>query len=325
MSKFERGKSFMKRILTLCLALAVVSVSLFSLSACSSSSGDEAEERTTLAAEYTESAVPVDKSSEEVLAYFNTLLNGVKENRPYVYYRFEMNVPNDSLKITKAGQEQAESTDESLASINEAARAVKDLMLENIKETSGEVPFGSDNTDVMLIKGENFASELTVDDIKYATMTEVGDLYYITIEFNDIIEDDAKKILTKAFSVRDKADILNSEEFAKTKEYLELKGYTVSYSGCKITATVNRLTNEITNVNYFKPANVVASAVGKSTFASHGDLSILFTLEDTAYFEFNWANENPTSPLETTTEMATEIMTDAVTDAITDVSATAAQ
>lgn len=310
----------MKRILTLGLALIVISASLFSLSACSSSSDEEVEERTTVAAEYTESAVPVDKSSEEVLEYFNTLLNGIKENKPYISYRFEKNVPNDSLKVTKAGQEQAETIDESLASINDAAKAVKDLMLENIEETSGEVPFGTDNTDVMFVKGESFASRLTVDDIKYATMTEIGDTYYITIEFNDITEAEAKDILTKAFNLRDKADILNSEEFAKTKEYLELKDYTVTYSGCKITATVNRLTNEITNVNYFKAANVTASATGKNTFANHGDLSILFTLEDKANFDINWANENPTSPLETTTEATTVLTT-----ASADVSTTAAQ
>ena len=299
MFNWERGKSFMKRILTLGLALAVISASLLSLTSCSSSEEEVVEEQSTLPAEYTESAVPVEKSSEAVLAYFNSLLNGIKENRPAVNYRFELNVPNDSIRVVKAGQEQAETIDESLVAINDSAKAVKDLMLEPIRETSGEIPYGGDSTDVMYVKGENFASELTVDDISVATMTEVGDKYYITIEFNDIAEEDAKEILGKAFAVRDKADLLNSEEFAKTKEYLELKGYSVVYSGCKITATVDRLTNEITNVNYFKSANVTASATGKSTFANHGDLTILFTLEDRANFDISWLNEAPTSPLET--------------------------
>ena len=292
----------MKRILSLGLALLVVSASLLSLTACSSSGDEEVEVQTTLAAVYTESAVPVEKSSEEILNYFNSLLNSIKTERPAMYYRFEKNVPNDSLKVTKAGQEEVEEIDSSLSAINDAAKAVKDLMLENIEETSGDIPFGSDNTDVVLVQGENFASKLTVDDVKYATMTEVGDKYYITIEFNDVSEAEAKEILSKAFNLRDKADILNSEEFAKTKAYLELKDYSVNYTGCKITATVNRLTNKIETVNYFKAANVTASALGKGTFEAHGDLSILFTLEDNAYYELNWENEDPTSPLETTTE-----------------------
>ncbi|MBO7179057.1 MAG: hypothetical protein J6V78_01840 [Clostridia bacterium] len=296
----------MKRILSLGLALIVISASLLSLSACSSSGDGEAvEEQTTLAAVYTESAVPVEKSSEEILNYFNSLVNSVKTEKPAMYYRFEKNVPNDSLKVTKAGQEQAEEIDSSLSALNDAAKAVKDLMLENIKETSGDLAFGADNADIMLVQGESFASKLTVDDIKYATMTEVGDKYYITIEFNDIAEAEAKEILSKAFNLRDKADILNSEEFAKTKAYLELKDYSVVYSGCKITATVNRLTNKIENMNYFKAANVTASALGKGTFEAHSDLSILFTLEDKSYFEMNWNNEDPTSPLETTTEAPT--------------------
>ena len=53
----------MKRILSLGLALLVVSASLLSLTACSSSSGEEVEVQTTVPVEYTESATPVDKSS----------------------------------------------------------------------------------------------------------------------------------------------------------------------------------------------------------------------------------------------------------------------
>ncbi len=292
----------MKRILSLGLALLVVSALLLSLTACSSSSGEEVEVQTTVPVEYTESATPVDKSSEEILNYFNRLVNDIKAERPAMYYRFELNVPNSSLKVTKAGQEDAETVDESLSALNDAAKAVKDLMLENIEEQSGDVAFGADNTDVLLVKGESFASKLTVDDIKYATMTEVGDEYFITIEFEDVQEVDAKAILGNAFSLRDKEDILNSEEFAKTKSYLEMQDYTVSYSGCKITATVNRLTDEITRLEYFKPANVKVSAKGQNTFAQHGDPSVLFTLEDKAYYELNWLNANPTSPLDTTTE-----------------------
>lgn len=302
MSNFERGISFMKRILSLGLALLVVSASLLSLTACSSSGDEEVEVQTTVPVEYTESATPVDKSSEEILNYFNTLANDIKAKRPAMYYRFELNVPNDSLKVTKAGAEESETIDESLSAINDAAKAVKDLMLENIEEQSGDIAFGADNTDVLLVKGESFASKLTVDDIKYATMTEVGDQYFITIEFDDIAEADAKEILGNAFNLRNKEDILNSEELAKTKSYLQLQNYTVSYSGCRITATVNRLTDEITKLEYLKPANVIASAKGQNTFAEHGDLSVLFTLEDKAYYEINWTNENPTSPLETTTE-----------------------
>ncbi len=299
----------MKRILTLGMAVAVIGATLFSFTACSSSSDEEVEVQSTVAAEYTESAVPVEKTSEEILAYFNTLLNGVKTDMPKINYQIEKNVPNDSLKVTKAGQEEAESIDSSLSAINDAAKAVKDLMLENIKNSSGEVPYGKSNVDYTFVKGEALASTLTVEDISFATMTEVGDKYFITIEFPEISGDDAKAILSKAFNLRDKKDIIESEEFAKTKEYLELKDYTVSYSGCKITATVNRLTNEITNINYFKAANVVASATGKNTFASYGDVSVLFTLEDKANFDINWENENPTSPLETTTEATTVAFT----------------
>jgi hypothetical protein len=144
----------------------------------------------------------------------------------------------------------------------------------------------------------------TAEDIEYATLKEVGDQYFITIAFNDLTSAEAQDVLTKAFDLRDKEEILASEEFAKTKEYLVLNDYDVVYSGCKITATVNRLTNEITNINYYKAADVTAYMTGKGTVESYGEISVMFTLEDRANYDINWTNDLPTSPLETATEAA---------------------
>ena len=93
--------------------------------------------------------------------------------------------------------------------------------------------------------------------------------------------------------------VLASEEFAKSKEYLALNDYDVTYSGCKITATVDRLTNEITRLEFFKAANVTAYMTGAGTLESYGDVSVMFTLEDKAYYEITWDSGLPTSPVET--------------------------
>ncbi len=291
----------MKRIITALTALLLVSALLISFTACGSSTadGETSEVFQTEEAVYTESATPVGKSSEEVLAYFNNLVNGVKDSKPSVYYRVEKNVPNGSLKVTKQGEENAEEIDDSLSAINDAAKGIKDLIIEEIKESSGNIGIGQDNSEFLLCKGESWASKLTLADIDYATMKEVGDYYYITIAFNDLTSAEAQEVLTKAFDLRDKEEILGSEEFAKTKEYLELNDYDVVYSGCKITAKVNRLTDEIVTIDYYKAANVTAYMTGKGTLEAYGDVSVLFTLEDKAYYEVNWENTLPTSPLET--------------------------
>ena len=311
----ERGKTFMKRILTVLMAILLISTMLVSLAACGSDkdkdangtevSGTEVSETesefVTDAAEYTESATPIAHNSAAVLDYFNGLVNGVKAQKPALSYRYEINVPND-IKVTKKGAEDAEEIDESLAAINDAAGGIKDLFLENIKEKSGDVPFGADNTEVLLVKGESWASKLTVDDIDYATIKEVGDYYYITIAFGDISEEESTDVLAKAFDLRDKEDVLASEEIAKTADYLKLNDYTVSYTDCKITARVNRLTNEVENINYRKNAVVVADMTGAGTLASYGDVSVIFNLEDVADYNMTWKTELPTSPLETATE-----------------------
>ncbi len=291
----------MKRIFTIATAILLISALLMTLTSCggSDTADETVEVYSTEEAEYTQSAVTVGKTSEEVLAYFNTLVNGVKADRPIVNYNIEKNVPNDSLKVTKKGAEDAEEIDDSLKAINDAAKGVKDLILEDIKGNSGTINFGDDNSEMLLVKGESWSSQLTAEDIDYAELKEIGDQYFITIAFNDLTNEEAQEVLTKAFDLRDKEEILASEEFAKTKDYLVLNDYDVVYSGCKITATVNRLTNEITNINFFKAANVTAYMTGAGTLESYGDVSVMFTLEDKANYDITWDSGLPTSPVET--------------------------
>lgn len=294
----------MKRIFTVIISILLVSALLMSLTSCGSS--DEVEETevfSTEEASYTESATPVANTSEEVLMYFNDIVNGIKTAQPKVYYRYEMNVPDDSIKITEKGKEDAEDISDKLTAINSSASGIKDLMLESIGDVSGEVAKGNDNSEYVFAKGENWTSKLTVSDIDYATIKEVGDTYYITIAFDDVEADGDTSSLAKAFELRDKDEILASEELAKANAYLKLNDYKVSYSGCKITAKVDRLTDEIINLNYYKVANVVADMTYDGEIS---DVSVLFTLEDKSNFDFEWENELPTSPLDTTTEVVTE-------------------
>ncbi len=306
----------MKRIFTVLIAILLVSAMLATFVACGSKKTDDAaatsgtavadettettDEFTTDAAVYTESATPVGKTSADVLAYFNTLVNGLKVKKPAMSYNFEINVPDD-IKVTKKGDEAAEEIDESLTAINDAAKGIKDMMLENIKSRSGEIAFGNDNSEVLLVKGESWTSALTVEDIDYATIKEVGEYYYITIVFNDIETNGDTEALAKAFDLRDKEDILASAEFAKASEYLVFNDYDIEYSGCKITAKVNRYTDEIENLNYYKSAIVTADVTGAGTLESYGNMSVIFQLEDKADYNMTWQTELPTSPLETAT------------------------
>ncbi len=302
----------MKRILTMLIAIALVASLLFALAACGSSDkkgkdgATEATEETevflTESAVYTESLVPVGNTSEEVLNYFNAVVNGVKEQRPAMWYRYEKNVPDDSLKVTKTGEEQAEEIDSSLSSINKAAKGVKDMILTDIKKSEGYVALGDDNTEYLFSKGESWTSKLTIEDIDYAEIKEVGDNYIITIALNDTLKGEDTSSLRKIFDLRDKEAVLNSAEFKKTETYLKFNDYDVDYVDCKITATINRLTGEITNLNYYKAANVVAYMTGADTYEQYGDISVMFKLEDKSNFDFKWESEFPTSPLDTTVE-----------------------
>ena len=292
----------MKQYFKILTAIVLVSAMLMTFVSCGSSKDAEEENKvfTTEEAVYTESKTPVANTSAEVLNYFNTLVNGVKASKPAVSYRYEKNVPDDSLKVTKAGEENAEEIDASLSSLNKSAAGIKDMILKDIDETSGDIAMGTDNTEYLFAKGEPWASKLTVDDVDYAEIKEVGDNYYITIVFDAVEVGGDTTSMSKAFDLRDKDEILASDEFAKTSAYLKFNDYTVSYSDCKITAIVNRHTDEITNINYYKAANVTAAMTGVGTFEKYGDISVLFKLEDKSNFDIRWETELPVSPLDTT-------------------------
>ena len=295
----------MKRNLTIFMAIILVAAMLTCFTSCGSSSDAEEKEYVTETAVPTESLTPVGNTSEEVLNYFNDIVNDIKASKPAMSYRYEINVPDD-IKITKAGEEDAEEIDPSLTAINGAAKGIKNFILADIKESSGDIAMGADNSEYLFVKGESWTSKLTISDIKYATIKEIGDNYYITIAFDDVEVNGDTSSLEKAFDLRDKEDLLASEELAKTEAYLKLNDFDVAYSGCQITAVVNRLTNQIVNLNYYKAANVVAHMTGAGTYKACGDVSVIFTLEDKANFDINWESELPVSPLETTTEAIAE-------------------
>ncbi len=304
LSNIERGKTLMKRIITMLTAILLVAALLFSLASCGSSDKTEEEPEvfSTEEAVYTESRQPVGNTGEEVLNYFNAIVNRIKENRPAISYRYEKNVPDDSIKITKTGEETAEEIDSSLDSMNKASKGVKDMILSDIKKSEGNIAMGDDNSEYLFVKGESWTSKLTVDDVDYAEIKEVGDYYYITIALNDVAADGDTASLRKIFDLRDKDAILSSDEFKKAESYLKFNDYDVEYTGCKITATVNRFTEEITNLNYYKSANITAYMTGAGTYEEYGDISVMFKLEDKSNFDISWESELPTSPLDTTVE-----------------------
>ncbi len=298
----ERGKTLMKRIFTLLTAVLLVCALLLTFASCGSSENEQEEKEvfTTEEAVYTQSLTPVANTSEEVLKYFNDIVNDLKVSKPAISYKYEKKIPDDSLKVTKTGEETAEEIDESLESINSAAKGIKDMILSDIKETSGNIAMGDDNTEYLFVKGESWTSQLTVNDVDYAEIKEVGDNYYITIALDDVNVNADTTSLRKIFDLRDKDAILSSDEFKKAETYLKFNDYDVAYTGCKITATVNRLTNEITNLNYYKSADITAYMTGAGTYEEYGDISVMFKLEDKSNFDIKWETELPTSPLETT-------------------------
>lgn len=284
----------MKKSFIALLAVLIVVSMTFTLSSCELS--DDEFVHTTETVQHTEGRTELKKSNEEVLAYFNTLVNSVKTKTPAVSYKQELKVDDKSLTVTKPGGQE----DKNLKSFADSLPGLKSLILTDIQKKSGSVAYGNENNEVFFVKGESWSSALTTEDISSAVMNEVGDKYYITITFDDIPEE-SRATLAKAFELRDKATLLNSPELAKISEYLEVKDYAAMYKGSVISATVDRLTDTLLSVAYSKTSDVKVSAKGLNTLEKHGDIEVGLILKDTTSFTFIWEENRETSPLDTTT------------------------
>lgn len=261
----RKGETKMKQAAFKLIALLSALALVFSLAACD---GLQTEEETTTEPPIISKTKKPD-SNAETLSYFNRLVNSVKKSNP------------DFTMTKEPKVSDVETANQTLANL---VPTLKQLMLNKTSVSSKD---GKTLSEVMPVSGQEWASQLTLSDIRYALCVQEDGLYKITIFFND--EKEPAPLTSrhgKAFDMEDRAAI--EEEFQKAKDYMQLGDYSVLFTGSSIVCEIDRANDEIQNLIYNKRMLLNARATGVGKLAAAGQIDFSCILEIRTEFHFTW-------------------------------------
>ncbi len=262
-------------------------------------------------------------NQQEILDYFNEMINSIKANgatNPYVSYNeaFWINHGENVVFRTPDGKE-LENQDKFRA----AFRLYADTALQNIGSflmSSGEnvLQNGENLTDIIYPIGEKTASTLTLDDLytdeetkTYPIYTSVvptyvydldekgnnaedeeGEYIFVPSELvrtiNMTVKPEAESV-EKAFSVREKEDVL--KHFDAAENYMTVNSFDIAFAPCKISAGINAVTDEMTYATYEKNMIITANITFNGALAEYGTVIVEFPCTSSLTYEFGWATK----------------------------------
>lgn len=248
-------------------------------------------------------------NSDEVLNYFVTKINEAKQLKPIVQYDEYFWVDKDTIDFSQNGAE----TDEK---VKTAAKFFSDFVTDGAGEKlkSGTTEKGDDLTDILYLLGSDKACELTSDNVESVISSLSRETETVTVKEEVtkkngktktekvekdvvtgitrtiviVLKDDEESV-NKAFSMRDKSPVL--EEMKKASSYFTVDDYSTAFKGCKITITVNAVTDDILTVTYDKNMTVSTNVTGVGSLEYLGTQDLKFNCTDRMEYKFGWEAE----------------------------------
>lgn len=290
-----------KKILS-AVSVLLVFAFLFAFAGCSSSEEEETTTttvnvRTPLPTDITtsideESQVVTDTTySPEALAantktifeYFNLHINEIKGEKAAVKM-------SESKKIEKAHDENGDSVPMSDNEyINAAISSLNKYML-HTEDANAE--YGDDLTAFMPVKGENYVSALTLDDIESATCVDDGLQRKITLTLKSPA---LPKTIEKAYDMGNVDEVM--KEFEKANAYMTVGEPTLEYKDCQIIITSNVETDEVFEIEYVKNIDVKTEVTGQGTLEEVGTVPVTFRYRHTVKYSIDRTNPDELTTL----------------------------
>lgn len=264
-------------------------------------------------------------NQQDVLDYFNSMINDIKMNKTaYVSYgeSFWIN-HGDGVSFKNENGELLEGQSE----LKAAFRLYADMALQNIKaylmNSEKTLEPGVDLTDVIYPLGEEKASTLALSDLYTETNAKTGvvtqpvytSLVYTYVydldengdnaEYKDgplegeyifvpseiyrtinIAVQPEEASLKKAFTVREKEGIL--EQFKVAENYLTVNSFEIGFNPCKISAGFNAVNDQMTYVTYEKNMVITANVTFTGSLAKYGTVIVEFPCTSSLTYNFGW-------------------------------------
>ena len=258
-------------------------------------------------------------NQQEVLDYFNGLINDIKTNgsaRVSYNENFWIN-HGDQVIFKDANGQKLENQKEFRAAFRiYADAALKDIgsFLMNLSQEEA-TEFKADLTNVIYPLGEATASTLTLDDLYTDKETKTYTVYTSIIpnlvhdldeDGNNAEDEDGEYIfipneltrtiivmvkpeeesVKKAFTIREKDGIM--EQFKVAETYLKLNSFEIGFAPCKIITGINAVTDEMTYVTYEKNMVITANITFTGALAQYGTVIVEFPCTSSLTYNFGW-------------------------------------
>jgi len=274
------------KLLSVLLLLSVVAA----MSSCSFFGSKEEETTTALV-----TLNPPPGTAEDVVGYFNSLMNGLKGMKPGMTMEQKR-----ELKDVKSTNDKGD-VKEIDALIAIAKGYIKEL--EQPKDIVSD--YNADLTDFLPLKGTPVVSRLTAADVISAECKiEMRQVNYKDVENPACYLLDihlTPEGMGKVFDIGadDKSAIL-----AKFQEYTDnvtVSDYTEEFTDdCWVKLRIDSRENHITQIEYIKSTLITSDVVWSVELESWGETTVSFVIKETVkYKDFKW-----TDPTSTTTEEA---------------------
>lgn len=258
-------------------------------------------------------------NQQQVLDYFNTMINDIKATgTPKVSYyeNFWINHGDDVKFKDENGNELP---DQDI--FRAAFRIYADTALQNIGDflmnSEEATEHNADLTDILYVLGSKTASSLTLDDLyteengypihssviptlvndldekgnnaKYEEGELKGENIYVASELYRTIVVNVKPeeaSVKKAFSVREKDGI--AAELKKAEKYLKVNSFEIGFNPCKITTGIDAATDLMNYITYDKNMVITANVTFNGELAKYGNVIVEFPCTSSLTYNFGW-------------------------------------
>ena len=261
-------------------------------------------------------------NQQEVLDYFNGMINDIKTNgtaRVSYYEDFWINHGDGIVFKSEDGKELPDQDKFRAAFRIYADTALKDIgsfLMNRGQEEATE--FKADLTDVIYPLGEKTASTLTLNDLYTDEATNTFPIYtsvvptmvYDLAEDGSNLEDEEGEYVfvpselyrtinivvkpeeasvKKAFTIREKDGIM--EQFKVAETYMILNSFEIAFTPCKITAGINAVNDEMAYTTYEKNMIITANITFTGALADYGTVVVEFPCTSSLTYNFGWQVE----------------------------------
>ena len=300
----------MKKIALFAVSSLVIIAMLFSFAGCTLYEDEETtttvKAKTPLPTDITtsydsESKVVTDtKYTPEELAentvpifeYFNLKINELKQVKASVSMSRDKSIGKiEKVTLTKDENGNEVEERESLPYsendyVNIAIDSLKDYML---REDGAEAEYGDDLTDFLPVKGQNYVSKLTLDDVESAPCRDEGTQRTVTVTLKSPA---LPETLEKAYDMGNVDDVL--KEFEKANAYMSVEKPVLVYDNCQIILRADVETDEITSIEYIKNIDVKTSVTGNGKLENIGKVPVQLRYRDSVTYSVDMSD--PSEP-----------------------------